>query len=55
MQYMLLIYDQESNMERLSPDQMGALIGAFGAYTQAVRDAVVSSRRLGAGGADCST
>jgi hypothetical protein len=35
-------------MERLSPDQMGALIGAFGAYTQAVRDAgvLVSSNRL---------
>jgi hypothetical protein len=48
MQYMLLIYDEEAVMNRLTPDELGSLMGAFGAYTQAVRDAgvLVSSNRL---------
>ena len=48
MQYMLLIYDQERVIEALSPQDVGSLIGAFGAYTQAVREAgvLISSNRL---------
>lgn len=48
MQYMLLIYGDESAMQNLPPAQVGEVIGAYVAYTEALRKAgvLVSSDRL---------
>lgn len=41
MQYMLLIYQNEAAMQQLRQQDMGALMGAYGAYTKAMVDAGV--------------
>lgn len=48
MQYMLLIYGDEANMGKMSQEEMGAMIGAYQAYTEEIVGAgvVVSSNRL---------
>ncbi len=48
MQYMLLIYRDEAAMGRVSPAQMSETMGAFMAYTAALRDsgAFVAGDRL---------
>jgi hypothetical protein len=48
MQYMLLIYGEEADFGRMSQEQVGALMGAYGAYTADITAAgvVVSSNRL---------
>ena len=48
MQYMLLIYGDESAMQTTTPAQAGEMIAAYGAYTEALRKAgiLVSSDRL---------
>ena len=39
MQYMLLIHSDESAMQKASKEDIGAMMAAYGAYTQAMRDA----------------
>jgi hypothetical protein len=48
MQYMLLIHQDESGMEKARKEDIGAMMAAYGAYTQAMRDAGVlrSGERL---------
>ena len=48
MQYMLLIYSEEGNFAKMSQEEIGALMGAYGAYTAEITGAgvVVSSNRL---------
>lgn len=41
MQYALLIYGDESNMGRATPEQITQMVGAYGAYTQSMHDAGV--------------
>jgi len=41
MQYMLLIHGDESGMEKASKEDIGAMMAAYGAYTQAMREAGV--------------
>jgi hypothetical protein len=41
MQYAILIYGDESNMGRATPEQMSQMSGAYGVYTQALHDAGV--------------
>ncbi|MGH3103337.1 MAG: YciI family protein [Gaiellaceae bacterium] len=38
MQYMLLIYDDETKWGQLSDEESQEIMGAYGAYTQALRD-----------------
>ena len=48
MQYMLLIYGGEAAMQDLSKEDIGRVVGAFMAYTEAVKSAgvLVGSNRL---------
>ena len=48
MQYLLLIYDNESEELKWSPEEMGRVVGAYRAYTQAIKESGVwlSSNRL---------
>ncbi len=48
MKYMLLIYGDENRFERLSQKEMGEVMGAFQAYTEALTKsgALLSSNRL---------
>jgi hypothetical protein len=48
MQYMLLIYDDETGMAAIPEDAMTALLGAYGAYTAAIRESgvLIHSARL---------
>ena len=48
MQYMLLIHSDESAMQRATPDDIQKTIGAYTAYTQAMREAgvMVAADRL---------
>ena len=41
MQYMLLIYQNEGAMQKMREQDVGALMGAYGAYTKAMADAGV--------------
>ncbi|MGH6981912.1 MAG: YciI family protein [Stellaceae bacterium] len=41
MQYMLLIYQNEGAMQKMREQDVGALMGAYGAYTKAMVDAGV--------------
>jgi hypothetical protein len=41
MQYMLLIYQNDAAMQQLREQDIGALMGAYGAYTKAMIDAGV--------------
>jgi hypothetical protein len=45
---MLLIYSEEASFAKLSQEEVGAMIGAYGAYTAEITGAgaVVSSNRL---------
>ena len=38
MQYMCLIYADESGWDRLSDDERNAMMGEYGAFTQSIRD-----------------
>ena len=48
MQYILLIYGDESRFQSLSPQQIGEVVSAYGAYTEALRQAgvLLASDRL---------
>jgi hypothetical protein len=48
MQYMLLIHSNEAGMEATSQEDIGRMVAAYGAYTEAVKQAgiMVSSNRL---------
>jgi len=48
MQYMLLIYADEANMAKSSQQEMGQVMAAYGAYTEALKKAgaLVSADRL---------
>jgi hypothetical protein len=41
MQYMLLIYQNEAQMQKMREQDIGAMMGAYGAYTKAMIDAGV--------------
>jgi hypothetical protein len=41
MQYMLLIHSEEAAMQRATPDDMQKMMGAYMAYTQAMKEAGV--------------
>jgi hypothetical protein len=41
MEYMLLIYSDEQAMQSMPQAQVGEMVGAYGAYTQALQDAKV--------------
>jgi hypothetical protein len=48
MQYMLLIHSSEAGMQAASHEDIGRMIAAYGAYTEAVKQAgiMVASNRL---------
>jgi hypothetical protein len=48
MQYMLLIYGNESNMQSATPSDIEQMVAAYGAYTQALKAAgiLLGSDRL---------
>lgn len=48
MQYMMLLYSEEAGWEKMSADQQKQAIGAYGAFTEALKKAgaLVSSNRL---------
>ena len=48
MQYMLLIFSNEAEQQKVSADQMGQRLAAYGAYGEALRKAgaLVDSNRL---------
>jgi len=48
MQYLLMIYDDESAFAKAKPEDMGQLMGAYQAYTEALRasGAMLGSNRL---------
>ncbi|MEI9891164.1 MAG: YciI family protein [Caulobacteraceae bacterium] len=48
MQYMLLIHADEAGMQKATPEDMQKMMGAYTAYTQAMRDAgvLVAADRL---------
>jgi len=48
MQYMLLIYANEANMAKSTQQEMGQVMAAYGAYTEALKKAgaLVSADRL---------
>ena len=48
MQYMLLIYGDEANFGKMSQEELGSVVGAYQAYTEAISGAGVlaSSNRL---------
>ena len=48
MQYMLLIYSQEAGEQTATAEQVGQMLAAYGAYSEALRKAgaVVSADRL---------
>lgn len=48
MQYLLMLYSQESGWEKMTDAEKAQAIGAYGAYTQALKNAgaLVSSSRL---------
>ena len=48
MQYLLMIYGEEAAMQNRSQDDIGRVVGAFMAYTEAVKSAgvLVGSNRL---------
>jgi hypothetical protein len=48
MQYMLLIYADESRFQSMTPHEIGKAVSAYGAYTEAVRQAgvLLASDRL---------
>ncbi|MEI9989641.1 MAG: YciI family protein [Rhizomicrobium sp.] len=48
MQYMLLIYDNEAELAKRSEQDMGQVMAAYGAYTEALKKAgaLVSADRL---------
>lgn len=39
MKYILLLYGEEGRFERMSPEELGAVYAAHGAYGQALREA----------------
>jgi hypothetical protein len=41
MQYMLLIYQNEAAMQQIREQDISAMMGAYGAYTKAMRDSGV--------------
>jgi len=48
MQYILLIYGDEARFQSLTPQQIGEVVSAYGAYTEALRQAgvLLASDRL---------
>lgn len=48
MQYMLMIYGNEAGFQSLTPQQIGETVAAYGAYTEALRQAgiLLASDRL---------
>ena len=48
MQYMLLIYSEEGAIEKMAPNEMAGLMGAFGAFTEALASSgsMVNADRL---------
>ena len=48
MQYMLMIYNDETEVATLPPEKMGPRMAAYGAYTEAIRSAgvLLGSNRL---------
>ena len=48
MQYMLLIYGDEAHFQSMPPQQIGEVVSAYGAYTEALRQAgvLLASDRL---------
>jgi hypothetical protein len=48
MQYMLMIYGNEAGFQSATPQQMGEMVAAYGAYTEALRQAgiLLASDRL---------
>lgn len=47
MQYLLMIYSDENHMKNASPEDMGAIMGAYKAFTESI----VQSRNMVAGDA----
>lgn len=46
MRYMLLIHSDPSSFESLTEEEVGALMGAYGAFTEKYADRTSSSERL---------